>query len=211
MVNNSHSIRIHTKLPRMLRLKIRSFICLFGLMLTFSSCSNVVIETADNFEVVELPDGSVVYLNHNSSLEYDEDFDPRSVQLSGEIFFNVIEGETPFIVYAELSQIKVLGTKFNVKSDNSETTVEVEEGSVELETKQKKQKVGRGDRAVYKKDGNEIKKGKAEFKFKIWMNSLKLEFKKLGKEIKQSSKQVDKDSKKAGAKIKKVLKKLKKN
>jgi len=179
-------------------------------MLTFSSCSNVVIETADNFEVVELPDGSVVYLNHNSSLEYDEDFDPRSVQLSGEIFFNVIEGETPFIVYAELSQIKVLGTKFNVKSDNSETTVEVEEGSVELETKQKKQKVGRGDRAVYKKDGNEIKKGKAEFKFKIWMNSLKLEFKKLGKEIKHSSKQIGKESKEVSKELSKEMKKLKK-
>ncbi len=178
-------------------------------MLTFSSCSSVTVKTEDNFEVIELPDGSLAYLNHNSFLKYYGDFDPRSIELSGEIFFNVSEGETPFIVYTDLCEIKVLGTKFNVKSDKQETEVEVEQGSVELTSKQEKNKLGMGEKGVYKKDGNGFEKGKAEFKFKNWMYNLKIEFKKLGKEIKQGSKKLGKDSKEASKELKKEMKKLK--
>lgn len=194
----------------MINLKILSRITVFVVIMAFSSCSNVIIETEDNFEEVELPDGSLAYLNHNSSLEYNEDFDPRSIEMDGEIFLSVTGGETPFFVNTELCEIKVLGTKFNVKSDNQETAVEVEEGSVELKTKHDKNKVERGESAVYAKDGNGIKKGKAKFKFKIWMNSLEIEFKKLGKEIKHGSKQIGKESKGVGKELKKKMKKLKK-
>jgi len=118
----------------MINLKILPHSFFFAVMLAFISCSNISIETGDNFEVAELPDGSLAYLNHHSYLEYDEDFDPRSIKMYGEIFLSVKEGETPFIVRTELCEIKVLGTEFNVKSDSEETTVEVEEGSVELKT-----------------------------------------------------------------------------
>lgn len=194
----------------MINLKILLRITVFIVIMAFNSCSNVIIETEENFEAVELPDGSLAYLNYNSSLKYDENFDQRSIELHGEIFLSVTEGETPFIVNTDLCEIKVIGTKFNVKSDNKETAVEVEEGSVELKTKQGKKKVGRGESAVYKKDGNGIKKGKAEFKFKIWMNSLEIEFKNLGKEIKHGSKQIGKESKEVGKELKKEMKKLKK-
>ncbi len=193
----------------MIHLKILPYIFYFSIMLTFSSCSSVTVKTEDNFEVIELPDGSLAYLNHNSFLKYYGDFDPRSMELSGEIFFNVSEGETPFIVYTDLCEIKVLGTKFNVKSDKQETEVEVEQGSVELTSKQEKNKLGMGEKGVYKKDGNGFEKGKAEFKFKNWMYNLKIEFKKLGKEIKHETKKLGKDSKEASKELKKEMKKLK--
>ena len=148
-------------------------------------------------------------LNHNSSLAYDKDFDPRSINLYGEIFLSVTKKDVPFIVTTDLGEIKVLGTKFYVKSSKKEIKVEVEEGSVELKTIQSNNKVRRGERAVYKKNENGIKKGEAEFKFKIWMNSLKIEFKKLGKEINHSSKQLDKEYKKVSKKFKKEMKNLK--
>lgn len=190
-------------------MKSVSRISAFIVLMAFYSCSNITIETDDNFEAVELPDGSVAYLNHNSSIAYDEDFNPRNIEMHGEIVFSVTEGETPFIVDTGLGEVKVLGTEFNVKSDGEELEVEVEEGSVELITKEHNDKVGRGERASYNKTENRIKKGKAEFKFKIWMKTLKIEFKKMGKEINRSSKQVAKESKKVEKELKKEVKKLK--
>jgi ferric-dicitrate binding protein FerR (iron transport regulator) len=189
--------------------KVSSYIVLLAALIVLSSCSNVNVETTDNFEVVELPDGSIVYLNHNSAISYDEEFSPRTVDIKGEIFLSVTERETPLIVNTDMGEITVLGTEFNVKSDLKEIEVEVEEGIVELKTKGHSNKVKRGEVAVYKEGENVIQKGKAEFKFKIWISDLKREFKKLGKEIRSSSKEIGKESKEAGKELKKELKKLK--
>jgi len=177
-------------------------------LVLFSSCSNVIVETNDNFDLVELPDGSIAYLNQYSSIKYDKDFDPRSIKVHGEVFLSVTEKEIPFIIETYLAEIIVLGTEFNVKSDENETEVEVEEGSVKLKTDQHENKVTHGESAVFKKGENGIKIGKAEFKFKIWKNSLEIEFKKLGKEIKHNSKEIAKESKKVGKQLNKKIKKL---
>lgn len=102
-----------------------------------------------------------------------------------------------------------------MKSDKKGVEIEVEEGVVELKTKQFNKKVKRGERAIYKKTKKGIKIGKAEFKFKLWIKSLEIEFKKMGKEIKQSSKQIEKESKKVkkeskkiGSDFKKAMKKI---
>jgi ferric-dicitrate binding protein FerR (iron transport regulator) len=174
-----------------------------------SACSKVSVETSDNFEVIELPDGSIAYLNYNSAIEYDEEFSPRIVQIGGEVFLSVIADENSFVVQTDLGEITVLGTEFNVRSDVNEMAVEVEEGIVELRTKIQSDKVKRGEAAVYKKAKNEIQKGKAEFKFRLWISDLKREFKSLGKEIKSHSKEIGKESKEAGKEIKEDLKKLK--
>jgi ferric-dicitrate binding protein FerR (iron transport regulator) len=175
------------------------FLCLF------SSCSNVIVETDDTFNLVELPDGSIAYLNQYSSIKYDKDFDPRSIKVHGEVFLSVTEKEIPFIIETYLAEITVLGTELNVKSAENETEVEVEEGSVRLKTDQHENKVTHGESAVFKKGGNGIKKGKAEFKFKIWKKSLEIEFKKLGKEIKRSSKEIGKESKKVAKQLNKKI------
>jgi len=90
-------------------------------------------------EVVEtiLPDGSVVSLNMNSSLEYPEEFDGdlREVKFTGEAYFNVAHDQSkPFIIASNGVRVKVLGTSFNVntRKSNGETEVILVEGSVKV-------------------------------------------------------------------------------
>lgn len=71
-----------------------------------------------------LPDGTIVYLNANSYLEYDNDFNKtdRNVSLTGEAYFDVAHNsQSPFIVHTSRATIKVLGTKFNVKNYSDES------------------------------------------------------------------------------------------
>jgi ferric-dicitrate binding protein FerR (iron transport regulator) len=196
------------ELQNMINLKVTSYAFFTASLIALSSCSSVSVETEDNFEVVELPDGSLAFLNHNSFLGYDKEFSPRTIEVQGEVFLSVVEGETPFVVKSEHGEITVLGTEFNVKSQAEELEVEVEEGIVEVKTATHSEKVKRGQAAVYNTAEDGFKKGKAEFKFRIWMKVLKDEFKKLGKEIKDNSKEIGKESKKAGKELKKELKKL---
>lgn len=84
---------------------------------------------------VILPDGSKVTLNAGSTLTYPNTFteDERKVRIKGEVYFEVAhDTEHPFIVYTGGIQVKVLGTKFNVKAYEEENDIEVTltEGSV---------------------------------------------------------------------------------
>jgi ferric-dicitrate binding protein FerR (iron transport regulator) len=181
----------------------------FVVICTASSCSNNAVTTTDSFEMVELPDGSIVYLNHNSSLEFDEDFEKREVNAEGELFFSVAEGEEPFVIKTEGGEVKVLGTEFSVKTTEDELEVEVEDGIVELKSGKFVKSVRKGQAAMFRDGDQAIRTLKAEFKFRHWMKALRLEFKTLGREFKGNSKQVGKESKKAGKKFQKELKSLK--
>lgn len=66
-----------------------------------------------------LPDNSQVQLNSGTRLEYPVVFGKtRSVKLSGEALFDVApDRKHPFIVQTFASDIRVLGTKFNVLAD----------------------------------------------------------------------------------------------
>jgi ferric-dicitrate binding protein FerR (iron transport regulator) len=178
----------------------------------FTSCSKVKVETKDNFDAVNLPDGSQVYLNRNSSVSYDKNFNPRNIELEGEAFFSVVSGETPFTVKTTQGEVDVLGTEFNVKAEAEELEVDVEEGVVDLKTKHDNSKLKEGEMAVYNEGKGAIKKGKSEFKFRMWMQQLKIEFKKMGREFKRTGKEVGKEfhegGKPAGKEIKQTGKKL---
>lgn len=88
---------------------------------------------ADN-ENLELPDGSSVTLNEESSIKYPEKFlaSQREITIFGEAFFEVApDSEKPFVVKAGDYRVKVLGTKFNVKKVRSDIyEVYVTEGKV---------------------------------------------------------------------------------
>ena len=119
-----------------------------------ASCSSSIkVETEENYDMVKLPDGSLVFLNQNSSIEYEEAFETRNVDLYGEALFNVRKGGVPFIINTGSCEVKVLGTKFNVKSDGSNDEVEVVEGTVELKSGEKINKIGKGQRYHRKVDG----------------------------------------------------------
>ncbi|MBS1669019.1 MAG: FecR family protein [Bacteroidetes bacterium] len=92
-----------------------------------------------------LPDGTKVWLNAGSSLKYDSTYGKtiREVVLSGEAFFDVVKNkEKPFIIHASRINIKVLGTKFNVRSYPTDKTTEAAliRGSIEVTFKDRPNK-----------------------------------------------------------------------
>jgi ferric-dicitrate binding protein FerR (iron transport regulator) len=95
----------------------------------FLSKKNTVI--AGNYEkniLVSLPDGSKVYLNRNSEFSYRGNFGKhgRDVKLTGEAFFEISPDKSkPFIIDAGNAKVKVVGTSFNVITNNKESAVEV--------------------------------------------------------------------------------------
>lgn len=104
--------------------------------------SNELLEIRTAFgeqRTVILPDQSSVKLNGNSVLKYATHWDensPREVWIEGEGFFSVIHtaNHQKFVVHgvSELNVV-VLGTKFNVKTRQSDSEVMLAEGKVKLE------------------------------------------------------------------------------
>jgi len=91
---------------------------------------------AEGVLTVDLPDGSRVFLNEGSNLDYTPSFnEQREVRLEGEGYFDVMaDPENPFRVNAGKVVVTVLGTSFNVKETVETKAVEVfvESGSVEV-------------------------------------------------------------------------------
>lgn len=82
-----------------------------------------------------LPEGSEVFLNRQTRIEYsfNERKNVHTAKLVGEAYFNINHNEDKtFIVQAEETFIKDIGTTFNVKAYPEATTIEVvvEEGEV---------------------------------------------------------------------------------
>lgn len=86
---------------------------------------------------MDLPDGTVVWLNSQTSLTYDADFgkQDRKVVLDGEAYFEVAHNkEKPFYVQTENIKVEVTGTKFDVCSYNGSNSfiARLIEGSINL-------------------------------------------------------------------------------
>jgi ferric-dicitrate binding protein FerR (iron transport regulator) len=86
---------------------------------------------------IQLPDGTLAWLNADSKLIYDENFrgDYREVYLQGEAYFDVVKDKTrPFIIHTKTIDIRVLGTAFNVRAYETEKNTETSlfRGSVEV-------------------------------------------------------------------------------
>lgn len=88
--------------------------------------------------VVNLADGSKVWLNAGSKLKYAANFSQnnREVILTGEAYFDVSKyKEMQFIVKTSHLNVKVLGTEFNVKAYPEENTIQTTlvKGSITIE------------------------------------------------------------------------------
>ena len=100
-----------------------------------------VVTRYGNKSKIQLPDGSQVWLNAGSRLDYvNADFTNhhREVYLTGEAFFDIVHNpSSPFIVRSGDMQIRVLGTSFNVKAYPEEDQMETSliRGSVEITIK----------------------------------------------------------------------------
>ena len=90
---------------------------------------------------ITLPDGSIVVLHANSSLNYPQKFSGRTreVTLTGEAYFDIAHSSTPFIIHTGDVKTVVLGTAFNIKAypDSKDITISVIRGKVRVENKEK--------------------------------------------------------------------------
>jgi ferric-dicitrate binding protein FerR (iron transport regulator) len=99
--------------------------------------SNKITAPKGSKTQVLLADGTSIWLNSGSTLEYPQTFKKkiREVKLTGEGYFDVAKNpDKPFVVKTSDLNIKVLGTIFNVKSYPEEGTIETTllEGSVAI-------------------------------------------------------------------------------
>lgn len=136
-------------------------------------------ETDDRLQMVEintnpgvvsafdLPDGSKVWLNANSSLKYAANFhaEKRFVELSGEGYFEVAKNpEKPFVVRVNPEySVEVLGTSFNVSAYAEDETIETTlvTGIVQLKWLSESgtihsRELSPNEKAAYQKSGKKI-------------------------------------------------------
>lgn len=86
---------------------------------------------------IVLADGTKVWLNSDTKIKYPGNFskNQRDVYLDGEAFFEVSKNtHQPFVVHTSGVNVKVLGTKFNVKAYADENQIETSlfEGKINL-------------------------------------------------------------------------------
>lgn len=96
----------------------------------------VVANKASKTKLV-LPDGTIAWLNSGSKLTYGNWVNQatREVVLIGEGYFDVARNpDKPFIIHTSVLDVKVLGTRFNLKAYPDEATTETSllHGSVEV-------------------------------------------------------------------------------
>ncbi|MCZ4243630.1 FecR family protein [Pedobacter punctiformis] len=109
-----------------------------------------------------LIDGTHVWLNANSSIKFPAAFagNDRKVEVTGEVYFEVFKNKMkPFIVNTSQSEIKVLGTHFNVNAYDDEAfeRTTLLEGSVELKRGPEKTILTPGKQASIAKSSSHIK------------------------------------------------------
>lgn len=97
--------------------------------------ATVQVSSVDKVLTDTLPDGSAITVNRNSTLTYPSRFSgkAREVTLRGEAFFKVTPDRSrPFIIHVNDVTVRVVGTSFNIKSNNGKTEVIVETGIVQV-------------------------------------------------------------------------------
>ena len=130
------------------------------------------LSTVGNYKLVtskgeksylQLPDGTRVWLNSCTTLEYAENYghSNRSIYLHGEAYFEVAKNkDLPFVVKANGIDVKAIGTAFNVSAymEDSQLTTTLFNGKVAVQPTLTKQEVllEPNQVAVYDKSRNKI-------------------------------------------------------
>ncbi len=111
---------------------------------------------------VTLPDGSIVWLGHDSRISYPEKFSGklREVNLTGEAFFDVeSDKDHPFLVHTSGPTIRVTGTEFYVHDYPGEPVMETSlvTGKIDLVINNRSlYKMQAGTKLVYLKETGKI-------------------------------------------------------
>ncbi len=142
-LSDTQAFPINLRINRVIRMAAM-LIILFGvsfLLKTIVFDSKQLIVSGNDLnpnEPYQLADGSLVYLNGNSEISFSKKFGSknRKISLKGEAFFEVQRNkDIPFSITTYKTTTQVLGTSFNVYSDQSEQVrVSVVSGVVEFFT-----------------------------------------------------------------------------
>ena len=101
--------------------------------------NQLIIPYGKRSEII-LSDGSRLWLNSGSSIEFPSSFssDTREIFLSGEMYIEVAtDKKRPFIVHTSDYNVRVYGTKFNLSAyPESSSSVILVEGSVGIQTEE---------------------------------------------------------------------------
>jgi ferric-dicitrate binding protein FerR (iron transport regulator) len=129
---------------------------------------------------ITLSDGTKVILNAGTTLTYPTAFTGknREVSVSGEAYFEVVhDDEQPFIVVADNINVRVLGTKFNVKAYEEEKNIEItlEKGSVEvgMSNQEKYIKIPPGQQILFNRSEQKFFRKQVELNYYIsWKDGM---------------------------------------
>ena len=128
---------------------------------TGEGLNTLVVPSKMDYKLL-LSDGTEVWLNATTKLRFPFSFDgnSREVYLEGEAFFTVAQNAAkPFIVHTEKSDIRVLGTTFNVSAyKNSTISTSLISGAVASKTGKTEVVLKPGQVAILKNDKFDVKK-----------------------------------------------------
>jgi ferric-dicitrate binding protein FerR (iron transport regulator) len=146
------------------------------------SVQTVAIASADSVCQKQLSDHSKIVLNRNSEIRYSDDFGKtnRTLALTGEAFFEVAhDAEKPFVVNAEGTVIRDIGTSFNINAfrDSSWVKVYVESGEVRFFTEKDSGLVlVAGEMGMYNKTTGQFSKKRMVERNVLSYKTMKFEF-----------------------------------
>ena len=131
---------------------------------SIANFSKVITENSDK-SFLELPDGTRIWLNGGTTIEYGHDYGikNRNVMLNGEAYFEVAKNiKLPFIVNTGGVDVTALGTTFNIQAYKKDikVTTTLYTGNVKVTPTVSGQKIllKPNEVAVYYKDRNRIEK-----------------------------------------------------
>lgn len=138
------------------------------------SVMNTLIVPAANFLNITLSDGTKVWINASSELQFPSTFasNERKVSLIGEAYFEVAkDASRPFIVESRGTRINVLGTHFNVNAYTNRMSTTLLEGKIEVSNALSKEILEPGQKV--QADELSLKVGKADIvKDLAWKNNI---------------------------------------
>ncbi len=175
----SNILRIEKESPKVIPLynkaifKIAAVVLVFISVYYFYTVNSPVIVVAENNQKTEflLPDNSEIVLNSGSTIEYKKNnWDSnRNLKLKGEAYFKVAKGKT-FEVQTNIGKVQVLGTQFNVSTNNNTFNVMCFEGKVKVNHNNKEIVLNPTESVTFK-DGELISNQKINYAKPSWINN----------------------------------------
>lgn len=138
----------------------------FGSPFKNSQMNTITTPKGGQYHIV-LSDGTQAWLNAGSSITFPTIFNEvdRKVTIRGEVYFEVAKNkDKPFLVSTGLSEIKVLGTHFNVNAYDDEESQKTTllEGSIEIKTLKGTKLLKPGDQTSISKSSSDFKLDKVD-------------------------------------------------